>query len=408
MYRDRILNATDQDINKMIATSVVMRKNRKGKLLATATEVESRGVCTTREQPSILASSRTREKASRDPSQKGQLNKENPAKGRTPSCEGTQAGSPLRAAGNDTGGQSTNPAGHRNRLSHQELDPALRINIPGRTQDLASESTASAKQEIIHLSIARQALEAEKAELKRLLDQRENIITELRKQMHHRDKTIQVQRAQFEDAIRNLQNGKRTISMGETALTRGSPGIGGGTREELQLVRDAIISLRSNFRGTDPNQHTLDTLEQAIAVLIERCGGLTSVGGTGGVGAGSGGNGSPGSGGLANGVISTSTDKSSRSADKRLQVNGVVESSTKVIYFTERTVTPFMSTINKRLGEIRLRDFKNMFDRPGLFRFHFKSHDPEYGMVKEEIVNDDDILPGVEGKIIAWVEEDTD
>ena len=24
------------------------------------------------------------------------------------------------------------------------------------------------------------------------------------------------------------------------------------------------------YRGTDPNQHTLDTLEQAIAVLIER------------------------------------------------------------------------------------------------------------------------------------------
>ncbi|XP_064091588.1 uncharacterized protein LOC135205153 [Macrobrachium nipponense] len=293
-------------------------------------------------------------------------------------------------------------------LQHLELDPALRINIPGRTQDLASESTASAKQEIIHLSIARQALEAEKAELKRLLDQRENIITELRKQMHHRDKTIQVQRAQFEDAIRNLQNGKRTVSMGDTALTRGNTGMGGGTREELQLVRDAIISLRSNFRGTDPNQHTLDTLEQAIAVLIERCGGLTSVGGTGGVGAGNGANGSPGSGGLANGVISTSADKSSRPGDKRLQVNGVVEPSTKVIYFTERTVTPFMSTINKRLGEIRLRDFKNMFDRPGLFRFHFKSHDPEYGMVKEEIVNDDDILPGVEGKIIAWVEEDTD
>ncbi|XP_068213665.1 uncharacterized protein, partial [Palaemon carinicauda] len=291
-------------------------------------------------------------------------------------------------------------------LQHLELDPALRISIPGRTQELSAESTASAKQEIIHLSLARQALEAEKLELKRLLDQRENIITELRKQMHHRDKTIQAQRVQFEDAIRNLQNGKRTASMGENPLARGSPGMG-GTREELQLVRDAIISLRGNFRGTDPNQHTLDTLEQAIAVLIERCGGLAA-GGTSGVGVVNGGSGNQGPGSLTNGVIGTTAEKPSRPGDKRLQVNGVVESCTKVIYFTERTVTPFMSTINKRLGEIRLRDFKNMFDRPGLFRFHFKSHDPEYGMVKEEIVSDDDILPGVEGKIIAWVEEDTD
>ena len=68
-----------------------------------------------------------------------------------------------------------------------------------------------------------------------------------------------------------------------------------------------------------------------------------------------------------------------------MATTGMQEASTKVIYFTERTVTPFMSTINKRLGEIRLRDFKNMFDRPGLFRFHFKSYDLEYGMVKEEV-----------------------
>lgn len=63
----------------------------------------------------------------------------------------------------------------------------------------------------------------------------------------------------------------------------------------------------------------------------------------------------------------------------------VLEASTKVIYFTERTVTPFMSTISKPLGDIRLRDFKSMFDRPGLFRFHFKNYDPEYGLVKEEV-----------------------
>lgn len=44
-----------------------------------------------------------------------------------------------------------------------------------------------------------------------------------------------------------------------------------------------------------------------------------------------------------------------------------------------------MSSINKRIGEITLRDFKNLYDRPGFFRYHFKSVDQEFGMVKEEV-----------------------
>ena len=59
--------------------------------------------------------------------------------------------------------------------------------------------------------------------------------------------------------------------------------------------------------------------------------------------------------------------------------------TTKILYFTNRSVTPFMSTINKRIGEIRLIDFKNLFDRPGFFRYHFKAVDQEFGMVKEEV-----------------------
>jgi hypothetical protein len=58
---------------------------------------------------------------------------------------------------------------------------------------------------------------------------------------------------------------------------------------------------------------------------------------------------------------------------------------TKVVYFTERTVTPFLTVIPRRLGEISLRDFKTLFDRPGVYRFHFKAQDAEYGFVKEEV-----------------------
>ena len=59
--------------------------------------------------------------------------------------------------------------------------------------------------------------------------------------------------------------------------------------------------------------------------------------------------------------------------------------TTKILYFTNRSVTPFMSSINKKIGEITLRDFKVLFDRPGFYRFHFKSVDQEFGMVKEEV-----------------------
>merc|ERR1719343_31028 len=82
----------------------------------------------------------------------------------------------------------------------------------------------------------------------------------------------------------------------------------------------------------------------------------------------------------------------------------LVATATKVVYFTPRSVTPFMTSIMKPVGKITLRDFKSLFDRPGFYRYHFKTMDKEFGMVKEEIAEDDKILPGVEGKIVVWVE----
>ena len=40
--------------------------------------------------------------------------------------------------------------------------------------------------------------------------------------------------------------------------------------EELQLVREALRSLRDSFSGHDPQHHTLDTLEQGVASLMAR------------------------------------------------------------------------------------------------------------------------------------------
>ena len=64
---------------------------------------------------------------------------------------------------------------------------------------------------------------------------------------------------------------------------------------------------------------------------------------------------------------------------------GSQTTATKVVYFTPRSVTPFMSTIPKPVGKIFLRDFKTLFDRPGFYIYHFKTVDKEFGMVKEEV-----------------------
>lgn len=162
--------------------------------------------------------------------------------------------------------------------------------------------------------------------------------------------------------------------------------------EEVTVAKDAIANLRTSFNNSDPNQHILDTLEQCISVIIEKMQNMDA-------------NEKPST--TANSSRLSSLDYRINNNEGRSNpISPMVPSTTKVLYFTNRSVTPFMSTLNKPIGEIRLRDFKNIFDRPGFFRFHFKALDQEFGMVKEEITLDEAILPGNEGKIVAWVEEE--
>uniref|UniRef100_A0A8C7E4K9 DIX domain containing 1 n=1 Tax=Naja naja TaxID=35670 RepID=A0A8C7E4K9_NAJNA len=153
----------------------------------------------------------------------------------------------------------------------------------------------------------------------------------------------------------------------------------------------------NSFSGHDPQHHTIDSLEQGISSLMER---------------------------LHRMEVQKRQEKRVRShpnvgneyreswpSNSKLphsHSTPAVSSSacTKVLYFTDRSLTPFMVSIPKRLGEVTLRDFKSAIDRDGTHRYHFKALDPEFGTVKEEVFHDDDIIPGWEGKIVAWVEED--
>ncbi|XP_045569323.1 dixin-A isoform X1 [Salmo salar] len=176
--------------------------------------------------------------------------------------------------------------------------------------------------------------------------------------------------------------------------------------EELQLVRSALRSLRGVFREQDPQHHTLDTLEQGITSLTDR---LTHT---------HQGRGKSSECNRATHNQQDSWPPSSKITDNQQDSwppskmahsysSPLLSScgSTKVLYFTDHSQTPCMIHINKRLGKVTLRDVKTAVDRDDNHRFHFKALDPEFGTVKEEVFEDEALVPGWEGKIVAWVEE---
>ncbi|KAM9452016.1 dixin-A-like isoform 25-T25 [Salvelinus alpinus] len=251
------------------------------------------------------------------------------------------------------------------------------------------------KQELLRCSMGKEQLEGENAELKRKLSDRNKLLNEY-EQLGKKDRLLQQQQMKLDDARHNSNEGSH----------RG---------EELQLVREALRSLRDGFSGHDPQHHTLDTLEQGVASLMDRLYTLdtrrrqqdrgvhthtqqftqkTTEGPYK----------SPGR--RANPTDRDSWPPSSKIAHSHSSPGLDSTVSTKVLYFTDRSLTPFLVNISKRLGEVTLRDFKAAVDRQGSFRYHFKALDPEFGTVKEEVFQDGALVPGWEGKIVAWVEED--
>ncbi|TRY77851.1 hypothetical protein TCAL_06147 [Tigriopus californicus] len=283
------------------------------------------------------------------------------------------------------------------------------------SQELAmKESTLGhIKDTLLRSNMAKQGLEQEKRELMKRVQSLEssmrNHVNSNDNSLHHQSSTLiehhgsfqqsnssstktslaKLQLEEFIQKSKQLGSDLASLSSENTAL---NSEIRAMYEEEVTVAKDAIANLRTSFNNSDPNQHILDTLEQCISVIIEKMQNMDV-------------NEKPST--TANSSRLSSLDYRINNNEGRSNpISPMVPSTTKVLYFTNRSVTPFMSTLNKPIGEIRLRDFKNIFDRPGFFRFHFKALDQEFGMVKEEITLDEAILPGNEGKIVAWVEEE--
>ncbi|XP_067910062.1 dixin-like isoform X2 [Heterodontus francisci] len=289
------------------------------------------------------------------------------------------------------------------------------------------------KQELLRASMAKDELLSENLDLQRKTEERNRLLGEFKRELGQKDRLFQQQQAKLDDTLWKLTEAthikndlqrdlEQKDMLLQQLLNREKEEVAGylcrpsesngyvqsmnkitspvcrGT-EDLQVVRDSLRSLRSSFAGHDPQHHTIDTLEQGIASLLERM----HVAET------------QGRGGNKTLVKPSGKRESNIERESWPSISSLHSHSspglsspvcTKVLYFTDRTLVPFMVNIPKRLGEVALKDFKAAIDREGNYRYHFKALDPEFGTVKEELFHDDDIVPGWEGKIVAWIEED--
>ncbi|XP_049745222.1 dixin isoform X2 [Elephas maximus indicus] len=304
-------------------------------------------------------------------------------------------------------------------------------------QRLAQQDTSvlQLKQELLRANMDKDELHNQNVDLQRKLDERNRLLGEYKKELGQKDRLLQQHQAKLEEALRKLSEAsyqqvdlERELEHKDVFLAhcmkreadevttynshssqsngfllpvagKGAAAITHRGTSDLQLFRDALRSLRNSFSGHDPQHHTIDSLEQGISSLMERLH-----------------------------IMETQKKRERRVRGKspRTQAGSeyqeswppnsklphsqsspaISSSCTKVLYFTDRSLTPFMVNIPKRLGEVTLKDFKAAIDREGNHRYHFKALDPEFGTVKEEVFHDDDAIPGWEGKIVAWVEED--
>ncbi|XP_040005491.1 dixin-like isoform X2 [Xiphias gladius] len=262
------------------------------------------------------------------------------------------------------------------------------------------------KQELLRASMTKDELNSQNAELQWKLEECNRLWGECKKETGQKDRQMQQLKHKLEESQKQQSELQRELEHKNSMLQEqviptttenngysysGNPAPSmSGQAEEVRLLRDALRSLRNNFRDHDPQHHTLDTLEQGIVSLIDRLQVLHKHRGRGK---------SPRRKGQH-------TDSDSWPCTKVCQSDSGSSASTKFLYFTGKSPTPSMINIPKRLGEVTLKDVKAAVDQEGSHRYHFKALDPEFGTVKEEVFLDGAIVPGWEGKIVAWVEED--
>uniref|UniRef100_A0A2K5SFZ5 Dishevelled segment polarity protein 1 n=1 Tax=Cebus imitator TaxID=2715852 RepID=A0A2K5SFZ5_CEBIM len=78
---------------------------------------------------------------------------------------------------------------------------------------------------------------------------------------------------------------------------------------------------------------------------------------------------------------------------------------TKIIYHMDEEETPYLVKLPVAPERVTLADFKNVLsNRPvHAYKFFFKSMDQDFGVVKEEILDDNAKLPCFNGRVVSWL-----
>jgi len=178
--------------------------------------------------------------------------------------------------------------------------------------------------------------------------------------------------------------------------------------KEHDKAYNTLENLRSSFGKHDPRQHALDSISQSISAIVEKASTLTPKNELKPPDKRSSKTRLAPKEKLKQSDVPSSSDSKSNFLNGSVDGLGSTKSQkrTKVLYFVNQSVTPYLAFINNSLGEITLHDFKMLLDRSGSYRYFFKSVDPDFGSVREEIISDHDILPGWDGKIVCWIEDD--
>ena len=83
------------------------------------------------------------------------------------------------------------------------------------------------------------------------------------------------------------------------------------------------------------------------------------------------------------------------------------QKETKIMYYIDDEDTPYLIRIPKSPGSVTLLDLKNILLLPRTnYKFFFKSADDEFGIVKEEIADDDAVLPLFKGRVVSYIVSD--
>uniref|UniRef100_A0A3Q2PTI5 Dishevelled segment polarity protein 3a n=1 Tax=Fundulus heteroclitus TaxID=8078 RepID=A0A3Q2PTI5_FUNHE len=75
---------------------------------------------------------------------------------------------------------------------------------------------------------------------------------------------------------------------------------------------------------------------------------------------------------------------------------------TKIIYHLDDQETPYLVKLAVPADRVTLADFKNVLKKPN-YKFFFKSMDDDFGVVKEEISDDNAKLPCFNGRVVSWL-----